>query len=94
MFLHELLLSFVTHYPIYLNPKSTSMNVYLLTTYIKPYTPSELADVYGVSRKTLNTWLKPHREAVGKRESIYYTALQVKIIFEKLGLPAKIDEAA
>ena len=53
----------------------------------KPCTLKELAASYGVSTKTLRTWLGPHREAVGERLSRYFTALQVKIIFERLGQP-------
>ncbi len=55
---------------------------------IKPYTPGELARLYKVSTRTLQTWLKPHVDAIGKRISLYYTALQVKAIFERIGLPS------
>ena len=61
-------------------------------TELKPYTPAEMARVYGVSKKVLNRWLAPHRQAVGERQGLYYTTLQVKIIFEKLGLPSLIVE--
>jgi hypothetical protein len=54
---------------------------------IKPYSPAEIARVYNVSWKVMNRWLNPHREAIGKREGRYYTVNQVKIIFDKLGLP-------
>jgi phage antirepressor YoqD-like protein len=54
---------------------------------IKPYTAGELATLYGVSKKTLNTWLLPHREYIGEKKSLYYTAKQVRIIFEELGEP-------
>lgn len=54
---------------------------------VKPYTMKELAGIYGVSTKTLRTWLQPHRKAVGERRSRYFTALQVRVIFERLGLP-------
>lgn len=54
---------------------------------IGPYTPKELALLYGVSIKTLRTWLSPHRQQVGDRKSKYYTAKQVRIIFEQLGEP-------
>lgn len=59
---------------------------------VKPYTPKEIATLYGVSWKVMNTWLKPHQKDIGKRHGLYYTALQVKIIFEKLGLPGKAEE--
>jgi hypothetical protein len=61
-------------------------------TEIKPYSPSEIAALYGVPRRTLYNWLKPHQEAIGERIGLYYTALQVKIIFEKLGVPFKIED--
>ena len=54
----------------------------------KPYTMKELAALYGVSTKTLRTWLHPHQQAVGEKISRYYTSLQVRTIFEKLGSPA------
>jgi DNA-binding transcriptional MerR regulator len=56
-------------------------------TVVKPYTVKELAALYGVSPKTLRTWLLPHREAIGERVSRYFTALQVQLIFERLGRP-------
>jgi hypothetical protein len=54
---------------------------------IKPCTITELADMYGVSLKTFRKWLQPHEEAIGKRLGRYYTTLQVRIIFDKLGFP-------
>jgi len=54
---------------------------------IKPSTGAELARLYGVSKSTFNKWLKPHQAAIGARIGHIYTTLQVKIIFEKLGLP-------
>ena len=54
---------------------------------IKPYTTAELAHLYGISKPTFNKWLKPHQRFIGERLGHFYTALQVKLIFEKLGLP-------
>ncbi|HEY4150703.1 MAG TPA: hypothetical protein VGM41_17315 [Chitinophagaceae bacterium] len=56
-------------------------------TEIRPYTPAELARLYGVSKATFNKWLKPHRDAIGQHIGHFYTTLQVKIMFEKLGPP-------
>ena len=56
-------------------------------TKIKAYTPKELANFYNVSIKTLRTWLLPHQQDVGERKSKYYTAKQVRIIFERVGEP-------
>lgn len=54
---------------------------------VKAYTISELAALYGISTKTIKTWLKPHAEAIGMRHGRYFTTLQVRIIFEKIGEP-------
>ena len=54
---------------------------------IKPYSPGELAAQYGISTKTLRTWLKMHRQHIGIRMGKYFTALQIRIIYERLGVP-------
>lgn len=56
---------------------------------IRPYTTAELARLYGISKTTLNKWLKPHRLFIGERIGHIYNALQVKHIFEKLGPPSE-----
>jgi len=54
---------------------------------VKPYTVKELAGLYGVSTKTLRTWITPHKEVIGERVSRYFTALQIQTIFTRLGQP-------
>ena len=55
---------------------------------VKPYLPSELAALYGISVVTLkNVWLRPFVDTIGPRAGNYYNILQVKIIFERLGEP-------
>ena len=54
---------------------------------IKPCTLTELATIYGVGIRTMKKWITPHQESIGEKHGRIYTALQVKIIFEKLGLP-------
>jgi response regulator of citrate/malate metabolism len=63
---------------------------------LRPYTIAELADMYGVSKKTLRKWLEPFQELIGQRNGFFYTIVQVKIIFDKLGLPGSFysDQAA
>ena len=39
---------------------------------VKPYTVKELAGLYGVSPKTLRTWLVPHKEVIGERVRDFY----------------------
>jgi hypothetical protein len=40
----------------------------------------------------MRRWLQPHLIAVGERQGRFYSALQVKIIFDKLGLPGIIED--
>jgi hypothetical protein len=56
-------------------------------TNVKSATVKELAGLYTVSPKTFRNWLLPHREKVGERRGHYYTARQIRIIFELLGEP-------
>ena len=62
------------------------------TIEIKPYSLTELAGIYGVTNRTMKNWIIKHDESVGEKVGRLYTTLQVKIIFEKLGLPGKIEE--
>lgn len=59
---------------------------------IKPQSKQELANAYGVSPRTLNRWLLPFRERIGRRMGHTYTPKQVSIIYELLGPPS--SEAA
>lgn len=61
-------------------------------TGVKAYTITELARLYGISLKTLRTWLSPHQQAIGPRLGRYYTVLQVRRIFECLGQPDRLEE--
>lgn len=64
------------------------------TVNIKAYSIGELAAFYEISVRTMNRWLKPHYEKIGKREGRYYSIKQVSIIFEQLGMPGDFDTAA
>jgi hypothetical protein len=59
---------------------------------IKPYSLTELANIYGVTNRTMKNWITPHKEAVGDKIGRLYTTLQIKIIFEKLGLPGRAED--
>ncbi|MBX9782404.1 MAG: DUF4248 domain-containing protein [Chitinophagaceae bacterium] len=54
---------------------------------VKGYTVKELATFYGISAKTFRSWLEPHKNTIGQKTGWYYNALQVRTIFEKLGVP-------
>jgi len=59
---------------------------------IKPYSLSELAELYGVTNRTMRNWLTSHKHQIGERIGWLYNTRQVKIIFEILGLPGNIDD--
>jgi hypothetical protein len=54
---------------------------------LTPLTTSQISDLYGVTRKTLNKWMKPFCCEIGEKIGRYYTIAQVKVIFDRLGLP-------
>ena len=54
---------------------------------IKALTPGELADLYEITTKTLKSMVDMHKEKIGKRGSKYFTSLQVKKIYDCLGVP-------
>jgi transposase len=56
---------------------------------IKPYSIRELAELYGVGWRTIETWLKPFRQEIGEKRGRYFTIPQIKIIFEKLDYPSE-----
>lgn len=62
------------------------------TIEVKPYSLTELANIYGVTNRTMKNWISKHSAAVGEKVGRLYTALQVKVIFEKLGLPGRIED--
>jgi hypothetical protein len=59
-------------------------------TDLRPYSVKEIASIYNVCDKTLKKWLKPHEPLIGVKQGRYFTVVQVKVIFEKLGLPGKV----
>lgn len=60
---------------------------FMSTLFIKPYSIAELSRMYEVNRKTLRKWLRPHEEKIGVRIGHFYTAIQVQVIFDVLGIP-------
>lgn len=58
---------------------------------VKTYSVKEVAELYSVSKKTLNKWLSPFEDEIGERRGYFYNPKQVSIIFEKLGLPEMIQ---
>jgi len=59
---------------------------------IKPYSLSELAELYGVTNGTMRNWLTTHKDQIGERIGWLYNTRQVKVIFEILGLPEKFED--
>lgn len=60
------------------------------TIQLKAYSTGELAKLYGVSWRTLKKWIAPFEAEIGERRGRFYTITQVRIIFDKLSLPATI----
>ncbi|WP_460558931.1 hypothetical protein [Ferruginibacter profundus] len=58
---------------------------------VKAYSIGELASLYEISVRTMNRWLKPHLEKIGKRQGRFFTVKQVETIFDLLGLPKEYD---
>ncbi len=54
---------------------------------IKAYSKKEVAQLYEISAKSLQTWLTPFEKELGPRIGRFYNPKQMKIIFEKLGIP-------
>jgi hypothetical protein len=54
---------------------------------LRPYTPLQLSEMYQVSKKTFNKWLKPFAAEIGRRNGHFYTINQVQVIIEKIGFP-------
>jgi hypothetical protein len=59
---------------------------------IRPYSTRELAGIYSVCDKTMKKWIKPFIDEVGEKNGRYYSVAQVKVIFDKLGVPCKFKE--
>ena len=57
---------------------------------IRPSSIKDLAGVYGCCDKTMKKWITPFNSEVGVKNGRYYSVAQVKIIFDKLGLPCKV----
>jgi transposase-like protein len=54
---------------------------------LRPYTIAQLADIYGVCKRTVRKWMKPFSKEIGPRQGHFYTVAQVKIIIDKIDLP-------
>lgn len=54
---------------------------------LKPYSVTQLANMYGVCKKTIWRWLAPFKEEIGEKSGHFYTIPQVRIILSKLGIP-------
>jgi hypothetical protein len=59
---------------------------------IRPYSTKELAGIYNVCDKTMKKWINPFVAEIGVKNGRYYSVAQVKIIFDKLGVPCKFKD--
>ncbi|MBS1647367.1 MAG: helix-turn-helix domain-containing protein [Bacteroidetes bacterium] len=51
----------------------------------------EIAQIMGISLSTLDRWLKPINNKIGKKTGKFYSKRQLKIIFEHLDFEFKED---
>lgn len=58
---------------------------------VKPYSISELSQLYGVSVKTFKKWLHPIKRKVGTKHGRFYTVKQIQTLFQHFGLPYPIE---
>lgn len=76
-------------------PRSTVYNNPLInkdgSITARPCSVRDLTMVYGVSYKTMRSWLMPFAKEIGIRNSYMFTILQIELIFEKLGKPKFFD---
>jgi transposase len=57
---------------------------------LKAYSLREMAELYEVSERTFKNWLNPFQKDIGMKNGRYFTPKQIKVIFDKLGLPDTI----
>ena len=57
---------------------------------IRPYSIKDLSVIYGVCDRTFKKWIKPFDAAIGEKNGRYFSVAQVKVIFDKLGVPCRI----
>jgi len=57
---------------------------------LRAYSKKEIAELYKISGKSLKTWLDPFEKEIGPRIGRFYNPKQMKVIFEKLGVPEKM----
>lgn len=54
----------------------------------RPQTKQELANAYGVTLRTISSWLEPHLHEIGAKKGRTYTPKQIKIIYDLIGHPS------
>ena len=54
---------------------------------LKPYTNTELSELYEVNKDTLKKWIKPSRREINKKHREFYTVRQVGVIIKRLDFP-------
>lgn len=58
---------------------------------VRPYRVFDLCNIYGVSTRTLQNWIKPHSEEIGERTGKYYSVLQVECMLKRFGRPKFVE---
>jgi len=58
---------------------------------LRAYSTKEVAGLYEISKPTLQTWLIPFEKEIGQRIGHFYSPKQMRVIFDKLGIPEVIN---
>lgn len=57
---------------------------------MRPLTPKEIRNLFGVSAYVMRNMLDKHKDQIGERSGKFFTVKQVEAIFNCLGMPRKI----
>lgn len=57
---------------------------------LRPYMKKELAQIYNMSPKAFNSFIKTFEKEIGTKKGRYYTVKQVETLIKCVGLPRKL----
>ena len=58
---------------------------------VRPYMVNELSRLYAISDPTMRKWIQAINDKIGVRIGRYYSAKQVKEIFDHFGVPFTME---
>ncbi len=58
---------------------------------LRPYMKKELAELYNMTPKSFNTFIKDFEDEIGTKRGRYYTIHQVEILIKCVGMPRTVE---